>query len=167
MQYTACMLSLRNPISLMCKTLSIIIKKKYSYFHHVSDLNFCALKCMNIVKNKHVIWSKMNLKWISVREIYNPCYFSILVRHLKQNHNYFSFKCAQSVSGLAAQVFKTNLNFLGVGYSTYMCRDDEKYWNILVIFYHNKLQEQYFFSVFGCSCYKLLFYTSSSPNSCI
>lgn len=71
---------------------------------------------MNIVKSKHVICSKMNLKWISVREIYNPCYFSILVRHLKQNHNYFSFKYVQSsVSGLAAQVFKTNLNFLSVG----------------------------------------------------
>lgn len=70
----------------------------------------------------------MNLKWIYVREIYNPCYFSILVRHLKQEHNYFSFKCVQnSVRGLAAQVFKTNLNFMSVGYSTYICRDDEKY----------------------------------------
>lgn len=76
---------------------------------------------MNIVENKHVICSKMNLKWISVREIYNPCYLSILVRHLKQNQNYFRFKCVQnSISGLAAQVFKTNLNFLSVGYSTNM-----------------------------------------------
>lgn len=154
----------------MCKTLSIIIKKKYSYFHHVSDLNGSVLKCMNIVKNKHLICSKMNFKWISVREIYNPCYFSILVRQLNQNHNYFSFKCVQnSVSWLAAQVFKTNLNFLSVGYSTYMCRDDEKYWNILVIFYHNKLQEQYFifsFWVLVLQTIILCSFQTLSPNSC-